>query len=542
MQTQSQPVAPPLAKSCRRQTRPILTTVLTVGTLLSAARAGEPVPASTSSRNDGIAAQNAKPVSEQTSPPQAEPARKEKANPADPAPLPAGEQTSPSDPLFVPELPRLPEPLSEPERSGRRDRRVALRDEAQEEEGALDPASEAEAKPGTFVVPGFYGGGPSQYTAGKGRLAVPGFRTSFSMGVGYDDNIRSATSAAGAEKVASAFTSARLSTSYQTAGLMQLFVFDGSAGTDIYWDQQDPDYDLSLGMSYVRRFVSPARVTGNAALSYRTQPDYRQVNLVRGAAEDDGDEGASGVLSASAKLDLSYAWTAQFSTLSSISADTILYGGDRSSADSIDITLGNEFRYRVDRYTWIGEARYQFNARPNDEDQESDTLFLLGGVEWRLGPWIQFSGRFGGTVRSYQDGGSVASPHGEIAIGFQPNIQNSFSLNARYGLERTALEGGDSKTFRLGASYTRVFSSRMSGTIAASYLHSEQSIETGGGSDTDAGSGGGERIFDVTASLNYQLTRHLSLSASLTCTRGDAAEGAADPDRNRFVLNGNYQF
>ena len=43
--------------------------------------------------------------------------------------------------------------------------------------------------PASFVVPGLYGRGAQQFTAGEGRLARPRFSFSGSLSLGYDDNV-----------------------------------------------------------------------------------------------------------------------------------------------------------------------------------------------------------------------------------------------------------------------------------------------------------------------------------------------------------------
>ncbi len=50
------------------------------------------------------------------------------------------------------------------------------------------PAAPADSSP-SFTLPGFYGGLPSIFTAGQGRLARPKFRTNVSLSQGYDDNV-----------------------------------------------------------------------------------------------------------------------------------------------------------------------------------------------------------------------------------------------------------------------------------------------------------------------------------------------------------------
>jgi hypothetical protein len=478
------------------------------------------------------AAEDAKPTQPKDGPPAEAGATEAAKDQVAPPPLPP----DPNDTLLVPDLSALPTPEKP------RYRATPQRQDSGEftADGEMTEREEV-TKPFTYTLPGFYGSGPVMMTSGMGALAGPRFRATISLGAGYDDNIRSGSNGAANEKVASAFTNLRLDASYHTAALAQVFTFNAGAGVDVFWSDADPDYQGSLAMTYQRSFVGPYSVSANVALSYQSQPNYGAVNFARTTARQGEEEGDGGNLTASAKVDFSYHWSPQISTVTSIAADTRLYGSD-SEGDETHLTLGNELRYRVDRYTWIGEVRYETISAGSGGQENSGSLYLLGGVEWHLGPWIRLSARGGESIRSYENGGSKASPHGEFSINFAPDIQNTFSLTSRYGLETSPDAQGDSTTFRVGLSYTRVFTTRLNGVISASYVTSKENSASRAEDTTTRDGVDDERIIDVTASLNYQLSSRISLSGSITCTRGSSPGGTADPDRNRVMVNASYAF
>ena len=534
---------------------------VTFGLLASAARAAEEEASTKSSKTEKNTRK--KPAFKPAAPPEAAgPA----ATPADaselktkegeqilPPPLVPPDAPVPTDPSLVPELTTLPDPNLNPsvegapvsERKITRDRATPQSGAEREEGGGGGVAGESAE---TFTIPGFYGHAPAQYTTGKGRLALPQFRSSLSLGVGYDDNPQTQTqSSADSETGGSLFTSLNYAASFQKAHHREIFIWDGHAGGTLY-SQNDPSYDVSLGFSYQRRFVLPFTLSANLGLTYSNQNQYGEQGYVRRRENESESAGSSGSLNAHANLVFGARWSPQFHTSTTIAADTALYGGTRDQNNGLNLSFGQAFNYRVDRYAFIADVRYQTSTYQNSDqnpgvrggNSDSDTVYLLAGVEWRLGP-LFVSTRFGESLRSYSGGGSSADPYGELAISFSPNVQNSFSLSARYGLETNAAGEGDSTTFRVGLSYNRVFTSRLNGSLSLNYTDSGGTIAD---STTGSGSFGGERIFDATLAFNYKLTSRLSLSASGTCTRGSggASNGLSDPDRNSVQLNAVYQF
>jgi hypothetical protein len=480
-------------------------------------------------------------TSEPTSPPQLKPevsTPSPNLAPSDPSALP----TDPSpieDPLPIPYLPfpgAVPVPI--PFRAGP----IPSYQEPMTPNYVIPEAPATETPETTpsesFVISNFYGGAPHQFATGKGEFAGPTFRLTASLTLGYDDNVYQTsegvtglTAGNENEKVSSFLTSVGVNASVRTAAHRRLLALDANVSQNYYWDQKALDYNFDLSLVYLHRFLSPSQLTTNLRIAYLSQPDYSQVNFSQ-QQNQEGEDGNNSFV-ANAKVDYSYRWSPRFSTVTSISGTSILYEGSLDESSFVSLTAGNEFRFRSERFTWIAEARYEILHYLNVDDQDSDTLFLLLGGEWRLGKWVIASARLGEAIRFFDTGDNSSSPYGEFAIVFRPNSQNTFSLNSRYGFEAGNLVETDSTVFRAGISYTRTLSSRLSATLSGNYVSTERS-----GGDF----GENQTVLDGTFSLNFRASNRLSLGASLSATRGSSGSGTQDFDGNRVALTANYQF
>jgi predicted porin len=277
--------------------------------------------------------------------------------------------------------------------------------------------------------------------------------------------------------------------------------------------------------------VAPSSITANVQLAYSSRPDYANSDVTTLIDQEQGAIGDS--LMANAKIDYSYRWTQQFSTLTSISANTHLFESGGSDDGHTGFTVGNECRFRTGRFTWVGETRYEISRYSGSLNQDASTTFLLVGVEWTFGPWIQISTRVGESMRNASGGNDESSPHVEFAASFQPNPWDSFAFNAQYGLEANNLRPGVNKTFGAGLTYHRVLTTRLSASLSANYGRSESTGD-------DAGSV--QKVVHGSFALSYQLTRRTSLSASVDCSKVDSQRGGRNQDHNRFVLSASHQF
>lgn len=308
------------------------------------------------------------------------------------------------------------------------------------------------------------------------------------------------------------------------------FTLDGRAGTEYYWDRDTSplEFNGSLGSTYVRRLGSKTQFSGNLVLAYLSQPDYSQVNVV-------ATPGSSGnYFTGNLKLDLSYRWKPRFSTVTSITGNSILYE-ERTTSNYWQAGVGNEFRWlQSPRITWVAETRYTVDQYLEGAQQAFSTAFLLLGADWTLSRRIRSTIRLGETVRTFDSGSSRSSPYGELGLAYQPTRRDQVSLTARYGFEQTSSANEENVVTRCSASYTRTFSPRLLGSLAGNYVHN-QTTSVGGTEATGD-------VIDGSLLFQYTFTRRFSINARYSYTLSTSSSGFNDFDRSRIFLTGEYEF
>ena len=332
------------------------------------------------------------------------------------------------------------------------------------------------------------------------------------------------------ERQASIVTRTDLRVDVQWANSRSLFTLDGRIGAEYYWDRDtDPlDFNGSLGAVYLRRLGPKMQFTGNLSLSYQSQPDYSQVNVV----DTPGSSGS--YLVGNLKLDLSYRWAPRFSTVTSLTGNTILYQGDRETNNYWEAGLGNEFRWMQSRKaTWVLETRYSELQYMEGTQEAISSAFLLLGADLTLSRRIRANVRLGESIRKFESGGSASTPYGEIGLVYQPSRRDQFTLTGRYGFEQAASASDENIATRFSLGYTRTFSPRFVGAINANYVEN-QITNVGGESTTE--------VIDGSLLLQYMFTRRFSMNARYSYTLSKTSTGFNDYDRSRFFLTGEYEF
>lgn len=465
------------------------------------------------------------------------------------------------------------------------------------ETGAPGPTAPG-AEPESVTAPTFYGKPGQVFTPGQGRFARPRFRYSASTGIGFDDNTQQTpdrediedqvirqvipaqpevaviqteriligqrfvpnvgfvplfrnverrvvlrpavpeqvieTPIPGldfAERNASIVSRLDLGMDVQWANAREVFTFDLNAGAEYYWNRdKDPlEFNGNLSTTYIRKFGPRAQFTGNLYLAYLSQPDYSQVNLV------DAPGSGGSYFVGNLKLDLSYKWAARFSTVTSLSGNTIQYQGNRSGSSYWEAALGNEFRYiQSRRTTWVAELRYSQLQYLEAATGAVDTLFLLLGSDWQMSRRFRTTLRLGEALRTFETGGKASSPYAEIGAVYQPTRRDQFSLNGRYGFEQTSNASDETVAARISAAYTRTFTPRFLGSLNANYVKS--STEFAGGISSES------EIFDGSLLFQYTFSRKFSMNARYSYTFSKSSNGLNNYDRNRIFLTGQYEF
>lgn len=462
--------------------------------------------------------------------------------------------------------------------------------------------------PASFSVPGFYGRGAQTFTVGEGRLARPKFRFSGNIAVGYDDNVfttpthgvsvptqkvevlQTPGTPAGSvqvlvpsgdpnvpatvqtvqipatapkfrtvtipgvpapERIASWITRTDAKWDVQMANRRTLFTFDLGGGVDYYWNRpgKKADYTGQLSMVYLRKLTGRAQFTFSADASYQSQPDFSQIDQPTNA-------NVGSYLTANLKADLSYRLTPRFSTVTSVSYNTLRYQEQtQSSANYANTTFGTELRYLFSpRVTLLGELRYSSDLHQNDNTLNTDTYYALIGGEVALSRRFSATLRLGEEVEKFKEGGDQnSSPYAEATLNYRITPQTAVSWTARYGYEEAGVPNSSNLVARTGIQLTQIFTPRLQGVLNVNLLRSElkttstssSTSTTNGSTSTSSSSLTSDSVQDtIDASLGfyYTLDRHWSLNLTYSYTTVIGPETFFDYYRSRVFLGASYQF
>ena len=406
-----------------------------------------------------------------------------------------------------------------------------------EPEKAAVPSVNSEATEPKFVAPSFYGRGPQVVTPGQGQYARPKFRYGLSVGIGYDDN-PDQTPSVSLSTVArlrnrSGFTWVNGHWDAQWLKPRTVFTVNLEAGGDFYWDRpgNSSDFNARLGLMYINKIDPLTQFSANASFAFLSQPDYS--NFYASSSQAGGD-----YFTGSTKFDISHRWAPHFSTTTSASVNLLKYVDDspaKLSNSFWNFTFGNEFRFQSSRrFTWVAEGRYGLDEYISNTALNSQTAYVLGGLDWIASRHMTATFRAGASIRSYDAGGSSTAPYAEMSLNYQTGRHSTLTLNGRYGFEQSSTAGDENLSYRLGLLYQRAFTSRFSGNTGINFVHTDYNPRTGANSSTD--------VVDMNVGLQYRLDRHFSLGVRYSYTLQDSSTGLQNFDRNRVLLSASYEY
>lgn len=414
-------------------------------------------------------------------------------------------------------------------------RKTVSQDAAQEKPATRTDDRDVEEN--RIVAPSFYGRGPQVVTPGQGQYARPKFRYGISAGIGYDDNPNQ-TPSVNLSTVAkprdrSGFNWVNGHWDAQWLKPRTVFTVNVEAGGDFYWDRSDnsSDFNAKLGMFYVNKIDPRTQFSANASFAYLSQPDYS--NLYSSTSQVAGD-----YFTGSTKFDLNHKWTPHFSTTTSASVNLLKYITESTTSLSNSywsFIFGNEFRFQSSQHiTWIAEGRYGLDEYISNTALNSQTAYILGGLDWIASRRLSGSFRAGASIRSYRTGGDSTAPYAEVSLNYLTGRHSTLSLNGRYGFEQSSSAGDENLSYRLGLIYQRAFTSRLSGNAGFNFVHSDNNPRTGTRVSSD--------VYDASVGLQYRIDRHFSIGARYSYTLQDTSTGTQNFDRNRILFSGSYEY
>jgi opacity protein-like surface antigen len=273
--------------------------------------------------------------------------------------------------------------------------------------------------------------------------------------------------------------------------------------------------------------------SATASMAYLSQPDVR---LINGPSQNVGD-----YFTASAKADLSYRWAKRFSTVTSLSYNSLLYTETtQQTGNFYQTTFGTEGRYLwSSRLTVLGEVRYGLTTYDQSPELDSTTTYLLIGAEYALSSRMNATLRVGEAMRSFTNasmgGASSAAPYLESTLSWRFNPTGFLSWNSRFGFEEPPNAQSEVLGFRTGLSAVQAFSARLRGSAGLTYVHRTTTNDT---AQTDFT----EQAFDLNVGLEYAYSKRLSLNASYVFTDSFSDNKSSDYYRNRIFLGAEYSF
>lgn len=322
---------------------------------------------------------------------------------------------------------------------------------------------------------------------------------------------------------------------YARAGFT--YYFDAPSGLDDTYGQ------IRVGANISHDVDARLRLTSRNFLSYELEPDYSfgyATNRTLGEYLLWRTDNAVG-----------YRWSERLGSYTGFNVTRLDYS-DVSSQDRTTWGVYHQMRYTLDQRTVVtGEYRYA-NTTASGFASDSDSHYLLAGVEHRINPTSIVVARAGAQFRDSDRGSSSTHPFLEAAFNTRPNQQLSLRTFARFGAEpydnvrmvgNALYDFDERETFRLGISGNYAISQQLSIFSGIDYIPS--SFDAGrqvAGFGPATRSGLSEDIFNIYVGVGMQLTEYLHGSLSYNFTDVDSDFANSSYDRNRVSLSLRAEF
>ena len=370
---------------------------------------------------------------------------------------------------------------------------------------------------------------------GTGNFAKSPFHVSVAVREGYDDNVYTTK----LNTVGSFFTNASAVLDYKFGSPRTQFDLQAVAGATYYYYRpfgQDYDVNTSLTLGLEHHATPRLTFTASAYVTYQSEPDFT-TNFFGGL-----DRRGGNFFYTADKFGVGYQWAPRFSTLTSYTLGVINYDSSEIGdfEDRFEHTFGNEFRFLVlPTTTLVGEYRYQI-VDFEDANRDSDTHFLLAGIDHTFNPRFNVSVRAGVEFREFDNFGERTSPYGEATLRYAIANRTSISWVNRYGLEEPDVPGTPSReTFRTGLVFSHGFTPRITATGSIFYQHDDnEGFETA----TFFVPQFDEETLDISLGLRYDINRVFALLAGYSHTEVFSDILLREYSRNRYYLGVNATF
>jgi Uncharacterized protein conserved in bacteria (DUF2320). len=356
--------------------------------------------------------------------------------------------------------------------------------------------------------------------AGIGWLPAIPIQITAGVDMGYDDNVTLQPSGEGSvfarENVVLTYARPGERTQFHLLGVGRFSQFFDVSGQD----ETSGNVTLDLTHNFSTRLSFYASIYG----TYQNEPNFRSnvgPENVRSAYFDTVDI-----------FSLTYHWLLRLTTVTSYTFERVKYAASSvgASQDRTQDTFGEELRFNLtSRTNLAGEYRFEtinYDTAPTD----SNTHFILAGINHNLTEHLIVHVRAGESVRSLENDGSMASPYFEGLVGY---VSSNHSLNwtSSYGFESPTATGvTTTKTWRTGLNLTYDLTSRISSAAGVYYHH-----------DEDQGVGTQDSL-QLTLGLRYTINKRFAFHVDYEHDSTSSLGSTPGYSRNRYSAGLTYTY
>ena len=349
---------------------------------------------------------------------------------------------------------------------------------------------------------------------------------------GYDDNVTTAPT----NKQSSAFTSGNVILDYTFGDpRLQLTLNAGAGGTYYFSHISTQDYDIDLKGAFALTYKASPRLTlgGSVLVAYLTEPSFQYAGSINSRNGN--------YLYTTDRAFLEYAWSRRFATKTAYTFEAYNYDNNSVGAFSnrVSNVFGNEFRFQMVPTTSL-VAEYRFGIVTYDNSfLNSETHYVLGGIDHTFNPRLGATFRGGAEFRSYDNVGDRTAPYFEGNVNYALGRRTAVSWITRYGLEEPDSPLSQSRTtFRTGLQTKFNVTSRIETALDLFYVHDDYHALSNG----PAIGAFSEDAFDIGLSGKFAINGMFAVQLGYHYTDVTSDTSARDYSRNRVSGGLNVTF
>ena len=353
------------------------------------------------------------------------------------------------------------------------------------------------------------------------------FSVTVGVGAGWDSNVNLSSS----DEQESGFIKGTIIAEYSTGDRRTSYSIGLTYNPFYYLDAPDgmDDFQQSASINFGFRHRATPRLTisDNLYFAYEYEPNYQIGTSVARRTQP--------YIYGYNNLNVAYAWTKRFSTVSGYTISGIDYDDDSEAGENYTSHLfSQDFRYAFTRQT-TGVLTYRYGVTEYDNGfGDYTSQYYLAGVDHSFSRRTTGSFRAGAEVRDRDNGGSSTNPYVEASFSHSIAKQTYVRWYGRYGFEDADIGNTTERTsLRTGVSVQQRFTNRLGGNLGANYIFDRFE---GGGSDFD------DNIIEVSLGLDYNVYKNLVLNTGYSFTTTSSDNSSREYDRHILSLGVTAKF